>query len=199
MTDLENVIKRSFDIIAAAAALACFSPAMAAIAVAVRLDSAGPAIFRQARLGRLGRPFQMLKFRTMKQSAGVAIDPSGMVLNSQHDARHTRVGRILRKYSLDELPQLMNVLKGEMSIIGPRPDLPEALSLYSPRQRSKLRSRPGITGLAQISGRNKLGAQAKWDLDADYAEHSSLSLDASVLFRTFLRVVEAEDIYPESR
>jgi lipopolysaccharide/colanic/teichoic acid biosynthesis glycosyltransferase len=197
MTPLGRVVKRAMDLSSATAGLFTLSPLLAAISVAIKLDSPGPVLFRQQRLGLNGIPFTIFKFRTMQASAGVSIDSAGNVLNSASDGRHTRVGRVLRRYSLDELPQLINVVRGDMSLVGPRPDLPEALSFYTPDQRRKLSVRPGITGLAQVSGRNSLDAREKWSIDSEYSSASSLLLDARILAHTLTRAVSATGIYQE--
>lgn len=187
--------KACVDRLAAAAFLVGTSPLMLLIAVSVRADSKGPAIFRQKRLGRHGRPFEILKFRTMHIGSDVLIDKSGDVRVQRDDSRTTRVGRLLRLTSLDELPQLVNVLRGDMSLIGPRPDLPVALEMYQGHERRKLDVRPGLTGLSQVSGRNALDAHQKWQLDAEYAENVGCLLDLSILVRTVSNVLAARDIY----
>ena len=191
----EELLKRAIDLAVSGCALGTMWPLLVAIAAAVRLDSDGPALFRQKRLGRDGRIFEFLKFRSMRADADVRIGDDHVVVNPEDDDRVTRIGRWLRKASLDELPQLVNVLRGEMSVVGPRPDLPEALGMYDDRARRRLEVKPGITGLAQISGRNLLDAAAKWEIDAQYAETANLALDLSILARTFLKVANMEGIY----
>lgn len=195
----QRVVKRILDVVVAAAGLAILSPVLALVALAIRLDSPGPVFFRQQRLGRDGVPFRIWKFRTMRADADVRVDERGNVVNVARDPRHTRMGRFLRSLSLDELPQLINVVSGEMSLIGPRPDLPEALGLYSPEERRKLDVKPGITGLAQASGRNALDAHEKWTLDARYAAEVSLALDARILWLTVGTVLGRRGIYDAGR
>lgn len=195
----QRVVKRILDVVVAAAGLAILSPGLALVALAIRLDSPGPVFFRQQRLGRDGVPFRIWKFRTMRADADVRLDERGNVVNVARDPRHTRMGRFLRSLSLDELPQLINVVSGEMSLIGPRPDLPEALGLYSPEERRKLDVKPGITGLAQASGRNALDAHEKWTLDARYAAEVSLALDARILWLTVGTVLGRRGIYDAGR
>lgn len=195
----QRVVKRILDVVVAAAGLAILSPVLALVALAIRLDSPGPVFFRQQRLGRDGVPFRIWKFRTMRADADVRVDERGNVVNVARDPRHTRMGRFLRSLSLDELPQLVNVVSGEMSLIGPRPDLPEALGLYSPEERRKLDVKPGITGLAQASGRNALDAHEKWTLDARYAAEVSLALDARILWLTVGTVLGRRGIYDAGR
>jgi lipopolysaccharide/colanic/teichoic acid biosynthesis glycosyltransferase len=199
MTPLELALKRAIDLAAAAGALAAAAPLLVGIGVAIRLDSKGPAFFRQIRLGRDGRRFTMLKFRTMTVGAGVEIDQKGSVANSSTDHRHTRVGRLLRRFSGDELPQLVNVLWGDMSIVGPRPDLPEALDFYTEEQRKRLAVRPGITGPAQVAGRNELKPHEKWDIEAAYAERASLATDFRIVARTFMAVISRNGIYGRTK
>lgn len=199
MNRAEQLLKRTTDLVIAAGAITSLAPLLGAIAVAIRLDSPGPVFFRQERLGRGGKIFRIWKFRTMHAGADVRIDDRGQVVNRPDDARHSRVGRFLRSTSLDELPQLFNVFQGDMSLIGPRPDLPEALRYYSERQRRKLEVRPGITGLAQVRGRNSLAPDAKWDLDAEYSATASLSGDLRILGQTLLKVVAREGIYDKGR
>jgi len=194
-SNVERLVKRGLDVVSASTALAVLAPLIAVAALAVRLDSRGPMFFRQERLGRGGRRFRVWKLRTMVHGASVVVDASGNVVNSSDDSRHTRVGKLLRRTSIDELPQLLNVLVGDMSLVGPRPDLPEALSMYSDRERLKLSVKPGITGLAQTNGRNGLSAHEKWALDATYAERASLALDLRILARTVLRVASREGVY----
>jgi lipopolysaccharide/colanic/teichoic acid biosynthesis glycosyltransferase len=174
------------------------SPLMAMVAVAIKLDSEGPALFRQARLGRHGRVFRIVKFRTMRVNAGVEVDVDGQVVTQPDDSRHTNVGRALRQLSLDEMPQLINVLVGDMSLVGPRPDLPEALGYYSERDRRKLDVKPGLTGLAQVSGRNLLHPSAKWALDVEYAETCSLWLDCQIAAKTVGYILARKGIFREN-
>jgi lipopolysaccharide/colanic/teichoic acid biosynthesis glycosyltransferase len=161
---------------------------MAVVWVLVRTRMGRPAIFRQQRAGRLGRPFLILKFRSMSQ----ACDAQGRLLPDLQ--RLQPLGRFLRNSSLDELPQLWNVLRGDMSLVGPRPLLLEYVPRYSPEQRHRLDVRPGITGLAQVSGRNSLEWEDRMRLDLEYVGRLSLGLDLRILFRTVKRVLTAADV-----
>ncbi len=160
--------------------------------MAIRLESRGSAIYRQRRIGLDGRPFEVIKLRTMvtgaeKIGAGLAIDAD--------DPRITRVGALLRRTSLDELPNLLNVLRGEMSLIGPRPTLPGQVAPYTPRQRGRLAVRPGITGWAQVNGRASLPWSERIELDLDYIEHRTLMLDMRILWRTVAIVLGGSGLY----
>jgi lipopolysaccharide/colanic/teichoic acid biosynthesis glycosyltransferase len=170
--------KRALDVAAAGAALALLSPVIAVVALAVRLNLGAPVLFRQERPGLHGRPFRMMKFRTMRDAAG----PDGAPLPDEE--RLTPFGRFLRSSSLDELPELWNVLRGDMSLVGPRPLLTEYLPLYSPRHARRHEVRPGLTGWAQVNGRNALTWPERLELDVWYVEHRSLALDLRILLRT---------------
>jgi lipopolysaccharide/colanic/teichoic acid biosynthesis glycosyltransferase len=176
-----DVIRRAVDIAVSAALLVLSSPVLLVAVAAVKLDSRGPAFYRQRRAGLRGEPFDMLKLRTMVDGAehvgaGLAIDAG--------DSRITRVGAFLRRTSLDELPNLVNVLRGEMSLIGPRPTLPAQVAQYTVRQRGRLAVKPGITGWAQVNGRASLPWSERIELDIYYVEHRSLALDLRILART---------------
>lgn len=173
--------KRIFDVCVSAAGLFVLSPALLLIAAFIKLDSDGPAFFTQERVGQLGQRFMVLKFRTMIRNAEQF--GSGLYVSSD-DGRITHVGRLLRRFSLDELPQLWNVLMGEMSLIGPRPALPYQAAQYSVRQARRLAMRPGITGWSQVNGRNSLSWPERLEKDLWYVDHFSLWLDARILFRT---------------
>lgn len=160
-------------------------PVGAACALAIRLDSSGPALFTQERIGLGGKPFRVYKFRTM-------IDGPNPIVPDQ--SRITRVGRILRRTSLDELPQLINVANGTMSVVGPRPTLAYQVERYTDRQRRRLDVRPGLTGLAQVSGRNALSWERRIELDVTYVETRSLRLDLSIIARTIKTVISGEGI-----
>ena len=181
----QHAAKRAYDVLWAAALIVLLQPVLLAIAVVVKTTSPGDAIFRQERIGRGGRPFVIYKFRTMAQDAGQS--PLGTYAY-RNDPRITRVGKVLRRTSLDELPQLFNVLNGEMSIVGPRPDLPHHVTGYSDFQRRRLQVRPGVTGWAQVSGRNTLSWEERITLDVEYIERWSLAIDLEVILRT-IRVV----------
>jgi len=189
------MIRRAFDVAVAATALLVTSPVVALAIVAIRLESHGHPIYRQRRIGRDGHPFDVLKLRTMVQGAeGMG---AGMAVN-EGDPRITRVGSILRRYSIDELPNLVNVLKGEMAIIGPRPTIPVQVEQYTPRQRGRLAVRPGITGWAQVNGRASLPWSERIELDLWYIEHRSLRLDLTILWRTVLMVLGGAGLYKGS-
>ncbi|HSU17087.1 sugar transferase [Longimicrobium sp.] len=189
--------KRAIDVAGSAVLLAGLSPLLAVLAVAVRVEGGGPVFYRQERLGQGGRTFRMFKFRTMRPGSDRAMElnPDGSVRTSDQDPRITRVGRVLRRLSLDELPQLLNVLLGHMSLVGPRPDLPFHAQYYGPRERAKLAVRPGITGLAQVSGRNALPWPERLQLDAEYVERFSPGMDLRIVGRTLRNVVRQEGIY----
>jgi lipopolysaccharide/colanic/teichoic acid biosynthesis glycosyltransferase len=175
--------KRLIDVVVAASVLVLGAPAMAATAILVYADVGRPLLFRQDRVGLGGRIFELVKFRTMKR----AVDRDGRVLPDA--ARLTRIGRFLRATSLDELPQLINVLRGDMSLVGPRPLLVEYLPRYSPEQARRHDVKPGITGLAQVTGRNALSWPEKFALDVFYVDHWSLALDLKILARTVAAVL----------
>ncbi len=186
------MLRRLVDIVVSALALALLSPVLALAALAIRLESPGPVIYRQRRIGRDGEPFDVLKLRTMVPGAehigaGLAIDAG--------DPRVTRAGALLRRTSLDELPNLLNVLRGEMSLIGPRPTLPVQVEQYTPRQRGRLAIKPGITGWAQVNGRASLPWPERIELDLYYIEHRSLALDLRILARTPGMVLGGTGLY----
>jgi len=184
--------RRLVDIVVSAAALVLCSPLLLAAMLAIRSESDGAAIYRQRRVGRGGREFDMLKLRTMVEGAeGMG---AGLAVN-EGDWRITRVGALLRRTSLDELPNLINVLRGEMSLIGPRPTIPQQVARYTPRQRRRLEVRPGITGWAQVNGRAALSWGERIELDIYYIEHRSLRLDLEILRRTPALVFGGGGIY----
>ena len=178
----------------AAALLVVTAPLLALAALAIRLESRGPVFYRQLRVGRDGEPFELWKLRTMvpgAESMGAGI----YVLEG--DPRITRTGRLLRRFSLDELPNLVNVLRGEMSIVGPRPTVQEQVDRYTDRQRRRLEVRPGITGWAQINGRTSLPWPERIELDVWYVEHRSLRLDLRILARTARMLATGHGLYSE--
>jgi len=175
------VIRRAVDVVVAACALALTAPLVAIAAIAIRLESRGGVIYRQRRVGLRGAEFDVLKLRTMV--AGAERIGSGLAVD-EGDPRITRVGALLRRTSLDELPNLLNVLRGEMSLIGPRPTVPSQVALYTERQRGRLAIRPGLTGWAQVNGRASLPWSERIELDLYYIEHRSLRLDVRILVRT---------------
>ncbi len=167
------------------------SPLMVIVWLWIRLGSPGPAVFRQERAGKDGKPFILLKFRTMKTD----VDPFGPSPKSGRDPRLTRIGKWLRETSLDELPQLFNVVKGEMSVVGPRPLYRSQMAEWNPVQRRRLLVKPGLTGLAQISGRAQLTLEEKLALDVEYVDRHSLILDAWILGQTILQIFRRRNIY----
>ena len=181
---LQLAVKRAVDLAGAAAGLIVGAPFLALLAALIRLDSPGPATFSQSRLGRDGRVFRMHKFRTMVDGAQMALNPDGSTRVTQHDPRLTRMGARLRPKGLDELPQLVNVLRGEMSLIGPRPDHDFQLQHYAAGDCRKLAMRPGITSLAQVSGRNALPWRRRTELEIYYVDHFTLWLDLQIAWRT---------------
>lgn len=187
ITKTNQLLKRMFDLVTAIILLIIFSPLMLLIAFAIKVTSPGEVIFKQERLGRHGRVFYLLKFRSMVKNA-VSMG-SGMLLE-ENDTRITPVGKFLRKTSLDELPQLINVLKGEMSIVGPRPAPVFHLSKYDAEQRRRLLVKPGITGWAQVNGRVALYWPQRIELDLWYIDHYSLWLDLLILFKTVLTIFD---------
>ncbi len=186
------MIRRVFDILVSAAALVLSAPLMLTAVIAIKLESRGPALYRQRRSGLHGEPFDMLKLRTMVD--GAEHIGAGLAVNSG-DSRITRVGALLRRSSLDELPNLLNVLRGEMSLVGPRPTLPAQVAQYTPRQRERLSVKPGITGWAQINGRASLPWSERIELDLHYVEHRSLLLDLQILARTPALVLRGGGLY----
>jgi lipopolysaccharide/colanic/teichoic acid biosynthesis glycosyltransferase len=188
-----NTPKRGLDILVAALALIVLWPFMIVIALIIRLSSKGPALFRQQRAGRDGNPFTFYKFRTMRTD----VDPFGPSPKSGEDLRLTKIGKFLREYSLDELPQLFNILRGDMSVVGPRPLYLSQMPEWSERQKKRLCVKPGLTGLAQISGRGRITIEEKLELDVKYVETASLYGDMKIVLATIKRVFCRQDIYEE--
>jgi lipopolysaccharide/colanic/teichoic acid biosynthesis glycosyltransferase len=186
------MIRRLGDIVIAGAALALSAPLLALAMLAIRLESRGPAIYRQRRVGQGGRMFDMFKLRTMVD--GAEHIGAGLAVNA-NDSRITRVGALLRRTSLDELPNLVNVVRGDMSLIGPRPTIPAQVEQYSERQRGRLAVKPGITGWAQVNGRASLPWAERIELDLYYVEHRSLALDLKILSRTPAMVLGGAGLY----
>ena len=185
------MLKRAFDIVASTSALVVLSPVLAITAYKVKKELGSPVLFRQTRPGLHGKPFEMIKFRTMKD----ATDTEGNVLPDSE--RLTEFGKKLRASSLDELPELWNVLKGDMSLVGPRPLLMEYLPLYNAEQAKRHNVRPGVTGYAQVNGRNSLSWEDKFKLDTWYVEHQSLWLDMKILLKTVKKVIIKDGISAE--
>lgn len=201
-TSLPRMAKYLTEQLATVLLVLLISPILAAIALAVRLDSAGPAIFKQVRVGRDGRLFTMYKFRTMridaeeiKAALAEQNESDGVLFKMRTDPRITRVGEVLRKFSLDELPQLFNVVLGQMSLVGPRPALPVEVSQYDVDPRRRLIAKPGLTGLWQVSGRSDLSWEDSVRLDLHYVDNWSLALDASIMVRTVRAVLGHRGAY----
>ena len=197
-----SYVKRAADFLGAALGLVVLSPVFLVVALAIKFDSRGPVFFRQARVGKDGREFPFYKFRSMVQDAEELKESlmhlnelEGPVFKISEDPRVTRVGRCLRKTSLDELPQLINVLRGEMSLVGPRPPLPCEVEKYEGWQREKLSVLPGITCLWQISGRNHIGFTEWMRLDIEYIRRQSFGLDLKILVRTLPAVLSRKGAY----
>ena len=184
-------MKRLFDILLSLPAVVILLPVFVVIALAIRLTGRGAAIFKQERAGKSGKPFVFYKFRTMK----LDVEPFGPSPKSGDDPRLTKVGKFLREYSLDELPQLFNVLKGDMSIVGPRPLYVSQMAEWDERQKKRLLVKPGLTGLAQISGRGELTREEKLELDVKYVETASVLTDVKIMMATIRRVFDRKGIY----
>ncbi len=185
------MLKRLLDIVIASSALVLLSPVYAFVAYKVRKNLGSPVLFRQVRPGLNGKPFEMIKFRSMKD----AVDAQGNPLPDRE--RLTPFGQMLRSSSLDEMPELWNVIKGEMSIVGPRPLLMEYLPLYNSEQAKRHNVRPGITGYAQVNGRNAISWEKKFELDTWYVENRSLWLDFKIMLKTIKKVIAKDDISAE--
>jgi len=197
-----RVVKAIIDRLTAAVALVLLSPVFAAVALWIWLDDGRPALIAQERAGKAGKPFRMLKFRTMVVDAIEAgkrlglEDPWGLVPD---DPRITRSGRFLRRTSLDELPQLINVVKGQMSLVGPRPDLVEQVANYSERDRRRLAALPGITGWSQVHGREEISWPERFEQDAWYVDHWSLWLDVKIVVATFTQLFRSSETPVEDK
>jgi lipopolysaccharide/colanic/teichoic acid biosynthesis glycosyltransferase len=185
---IQRCVKRLADVLVAATAIVALSPVLIVLSVAVRIRMGSPVLFRQQRPGKDAQPFTMVKFRTMLD----AIDADGTPLPDEH--RLTRLGKLLRRTSLDELPELLNVLAGHMSIVGPRPLLMRYLPRYTPDQARRHEARPGITGWAQVNGRNALTWEEKFRHDVWYVDHWSLWLDVRILLKTFGQVLTGSGV-----
>jgi lipopolysaccharide/colanic/teichoic acid biosynthesis glycosyltransferase len=192
MSPVSAAAKRALDITVAAIVGVLSAPVLAVLALAVRIESRGHPIYRQTRVGKNGKPFPIYKLRTMV--SGAEFSGAGLAID-KGDSRITRVGAFLRRYSLDELPNLWNVLRGEMSIVGPRPTIQVQVEQYTDRQRGRLAVRPGITGWAQVNGRASLPWPERIELDLWYVEHESLRLDLEILARTARMVLSGHGLY----
>jgi exopolysaccharide biosynthesis polyprenyl glycosylphosphotransferase len=202
LTRAQAIAKRTFDVVLSAAGLVLAAPLLAVTALAVKLETPGPVLFRQERVGLHRQRFKLLKFRTMvvgadRMLADLAVhnEADGPLFKIRNDPRVTRVGRFLRRYSLDELPQLWNVLLGEMSLVGPRPPLPREVDAYEDWQLDRLEVRPGITGLWQVSGRSELPFDEYVRLDLFYIENWSLASDLFILAKTVPMLLAARGAY----
>lgn len=199
---LYDFLKRAADIFVSLAGIIFLSPLFAAIAIIIKIDSRGPAVFSQTRVGRSGRYFSFYKFRSMRHGSEKLKDSlrylshmSGPVFKIKKDPRITKVGRFLRKSSMDELPQLFNILRGDMTLVGPRPSLPEEVKKYGKRELKRLNVNPGLTGLWQVSGRNDISFLEWMELDLYYIEHRSIMLDLKILVRTIPTVLSGKGAY----
>jgi lipopolysaccharide/colanic/teichoic acid biosynthesis glycosyltransferase len=181
-----GAVNRAADVVGGTIGLVLASPVLAAAALSIKLEDGGPALYRQRRVGYQGRDFDLLKLRTMV--VGAETQGAGFAVN-RGDPRITKVGRLLRRLSLDELPQLWNVVRGDMSLIGPRPTLRYQVEQYTPRQRRRLDVKPGLTGWAQVNGRTKLPWDERIELDVWYVEHRSPWVDLRILLRTPIALV----------
>ncbi len=194
-------MKRTFDIIGASLVLLAASPILIATALAIKLDDRGPVVFKQVRVGKGGEHFEMLKFRSMVTNAEEILKslhnegPNAVMFKMEKDPRITKIGHFIRRFSIDELPQLFNVLRGDMSLIGPRPALPKEVALYAPHVNRRLEVRPGLTGLWQVSGRSNLSWEDTVRLDLYYVDNWSMTQDISILFQTVKAVLFSNGAY----
>ncbi len=186
-----KILKRGLDIIISLSVLIILWPVLLFIVIAIKVSSKGPVVFKQQRAGKNGKPFVFYKFRTM----AIDTDPFGPSPKSGRDPRLTKAGKILREYSLDELPQLFNILRGDMSVVGPRPLYLSQIPEWSERQKKRLLVKPGLTGLAQISGRGEITREEKLELDVKYVETASFSADVRIVLATIAYVFSRKGIY----
>jgi lipopolysaccharide/colanic/teichoic acid biosynthesis glycosyltransferase len=191
-----EAVRRAFDLILSVPAAVLSAPVVALLALAIRIESPGHPVYRQTRVGKDGRLFEIYKLRTMVR--GAEFVGAGLAI-AEGDDRITALGRFLRRYSLDELPNLWNVVRGEMSIVGPRPTLAGQVEQYTARQRGRLAVKPGITGWAQVNGRASLPWSERIELDLWYVEHRSLALDARIVGRTIAMVLTGQGLYKGER
>jgi lipopolysaccharide/colanic/teichoic acid biosynthesis glycosyltransferase len=190
-----RVAKRTFDLVSAGIGAVILSPLIPIIAGLIKIDSPGPVLFIQQRLGKDGELFRIYKFRTMKHRAPEYRNPDGSKRVEENDERLTRVGKILRDFSLDELPQLINILRGEMSLVGPRPDTPGAPGMDAEVFLKKRMVKPGLTSLASIRGRNGISWRQRVELESQYVDRASLTFDLYILLKTIPLVLRREGIY----
>jgi len=196
---MRDVLKRVVDVIIGAVALMTLLPFLLLLALSIRLDTPGRVFFLQRRIGRDLREFRVVKFRTMVERDPDSIDQHAeQVVSKGHDPRITRLGRILRKTSLDELPQLWNIIVGDMSLVGPRPVLPEQVEVVPPEYMTRFDVRPGLTGLAQVRGRRSLGWLEQVHADSEYATRHSFWLDLKIILRTFVVIFNASEVYGDA-
>jgi len=188
---MKKLSKRILDILISLPVVVILLPVFVITVIAIRVSSKGSAIFKQQRAGKDGKPFVFYKFRTMK----IDVDPFGASPKSGEDPRLTKVGMFLRQYSLDELPQLFNILKGDMSIVGPRPLYVSQMAEWNERQKKRLLVKPGLTGLAQVSGRGELTREEKLELDIKYVETAGLLTDTKIILATIAQVFGRKNIY----
>jgi undecaprenyl phosphate N,N'-diacetylbacillosamine 1-phosphate transferase len=184
-------MKRILDLLVTLPAVVLMLPVFIVLTIAIKLSGKGPVIFRQERAGKNGKPFMFYKFRTMRFD----VDPFGPSPKSKDDPRLTKIGKLMREYSLDELPQLFNVLKGDMSIVGPRPLYISQMTEWDERQKKRLIVKPGLTGLAQISGRGEITREEKLELDVKYVETAGFWLDLKIILKTIAQVFRRKSIY----
>lgn len=190
-----HVIKRALDLFLSLLALPFFLLLCLVVGSLIWAEDHGPIFYNAPRLGRNGHIFKMYKFRSMYVNAPDLRNRDGSTFNSEEDPRVTRIGRILRKTSIDEIPQILNILKGDMSLIGPRPDLPDALEIFTPEEARKLNVRPGITGYSQAYFRNSDDLRSRFRNDVYYADHVSFWLDVRIFFQTFATVLAHRNVY----
>ena len=191
------MLKRAFDFVVSLLALIVLSVPLCLVAVIIRLTSSGPALFRQPRLGLGARPFTLMKFRTMtaaRDADGKPVTDHGSLTSATDHERQTAIGRFLRRTSVDELPELINVLRGDMSLVGPRPLLLRYWERYSPEQRRRNEVKPGITGWAQVNGRNALSWKERFELDVWYVDHRSFWLDLKIIAMTVATILQQDGI-----
>jgi exopolysaccharide biosynthesis polyprenyl glycosylphosphotransferase len=201
-TGWRGVAKRAWDVVIATIGLVVLSPVMAVVAVLIKLDSPGPVFFRQRRIGKDGELFTIFKFRTMSVDAELRLselenenEADGPLFKIRNDPRITRVGRVLRRFSIDEVPQLWNVLRDEMSMVGPRPALPSEAAKWGPRLRQRLRVKPGLTGMWQVNGRSNTSFEQYERLDLYYVDNWSLITDLMIIVRTIPKLLRGKGAY----